>query len=1753
MSETATTQASDPFDLGQGTQPAQAKPAQQAKGPAPDDPFDLGGPAGPVTPEQPGMLRRAGSALVEGLPVVGPAISAYKDGLTPADTRAVGNVADVTSALHNPLSKEDPAEMKADFDTLRKQINDPTNPTAGNFPNYSPYTTRRAAHMNAVVQSPIGRAIVAGAIDLPIQFAEGLGASIPARAIERQMLKKGGEVVAEGLSNSGLTAAKEASKRAAQIAARAHLTEQAVGGATYGEADVLRRRMEGEEIPVSAYVTSPIYGAIFSVALGQGLEKLGDARAKRMTPAMSEIVKADPQAVFHIKAVQDIVRKTAEANKIPIPEAASTAYKVLTGTANATERQSLAKVLIAHPELQKTEMGQFLMQSVRAATKPTIIGDASLPAGDPTEITFEDSSRSEHTVVAHTPDDIKSLTARAKRNEIRIIRAYGPQETTRLIDRAVTLVDKATYHPPTMEAPNWDEIDGLLASHKGRIPAYFQGMKNVDPPSTALTIAGPLSDESTRGLTERQIKFAQRDLAAKPTTYPSTERVIPGGPATAVGPNQSFIMRTGEMTDAEREASLARTGRRFEPQAVHPAEAFAANANKLITELKGDGFVDMNSELAVAAHHHPQIKPGEGNEVPTIVPATTAKMTVTKNTGTVKGPDAPVKPSPEVRDAKLAGGSPNGTPNEVAYPVRGDFLKDLSDLVTQPGKLKKNATIPVSPLDELIDHRTSGGGRKFQGYVQQAFALSPDDPRLTPESARSALAIMEAHIEDLETAAEKRGETDLSSNDDLTKLDKFDRFSHIWRRRAGVPAEFHESYPVRGSIGAPGQPIIPVTNIGHGELSLDTGFGNVTKVEAKDFPSLAEAAKPLSEEDVRAAATKPTGARPLQYRSHAELSKRRGVVSSALEASRVSANDARTADLTEQLARIDEALRVKVGTETIAQTPVPEHVEPPKVDKLDALRKRAAALEKLLKGKSKGAITGKPYHPQYGTLLTNRFANFAKDLGHGRSFIDDEGKITVETKVDGKTIPVTYPDELSASAGLASLGNERAEMSRQGATIERAIASDKIPPLPVSSLEGSGSIAFDHAVGLNLPPEQVEPRARMADIDPFGILHDGKAFLESRGKNGQNLSFLSEQYMDGVQTWRGRIDAAVSQFDREVGSKTGYNDLRETEGRKGRVDIYSKTMRQVLNQQYADAQAVGAPVAPLIQDTASQIYIPHRVALSTLTKQIGGKPTNAFLDSMISAGLADSRDSAWQRFIETGGWLHVDRERTVAEMVEKVNARNKSLGKPAISKTEAERQLDLFSAKAQAIAPSLQYDREGSLNYDNDLRATFKAVAMRNARMIEEYRVFGTRNERLNASIDGIRKQFSSVDAEQALGLVDMIRGRNYGAHEGLRDTVMGSAINFDRTYLTMSALYHIPQNFFVGSRFGWGNFFKSMPEFISRMSTPEGREQFIRAGAALKRSMDTMHQGVLNEAPSRFEKVARYIGDKAAALLEHTINFSRKFASVVGEDAFTRFHDKLKLGDNPKVLADLNELMNRPGTTREAWLGLKGRELAVAREQAGMRAANWAFFRFDSLTQPMAMSTGGNLAKIILQFKSFLYPYTRLVYHELFKETGARQARMWLTMLAGMPAYGYAQSKLREFIGAGTKSTKATVKAVNELYKHDDRFANYINAYVQGITAIHAAGWFSGIIDAFDTGNGQNLLSLGGDVPAISWLASIPLALTSAGRGAYNWSEGHKALARYDFQKATEQAGHMFGGLGVALAHHTVGAPKKPKKAPRL
>lgn len=1706
----------------------------------------FGPPAGfKPAPEQPGIgskivggLKSLGSTALNLVPGVGEAREAYSNGPTWQERTAV---------------------------SLLDRATQPTGQSVNE------YTQRRMAIFNSLKNHPITSALLAASIDLPIQWIEGIGANkISEKFVARFGLEQMRRKIAEGIASPLLEDALTKGQEAGQMAKRLELTKHAVAGATFAETDTARRKMMGEQIPASALLESPLIGATIGLGLGAVTGAVSDNLKRRMAPLVSDLVKRDANAKQLLESVSQIGKLTAKYANLPLANANQIVYHVLTGTADDAEQVLMRRTLIEHPELQRFPIGQHMLQQVHASIKPQVFADPSLKPTDESVIQYEDPTRNVHNVIVKDQNELKELLARAKRNEIRITAATGPTESMRTVGRITTRAD--VPQPTNLVVPDWTKLDQQISETPERTDKYFQGLPKVQQGSTELTVRpgdepvrSPANLEARMKSHERQQAKAQAGIKEPPFPFQA-----PGGPAEAVGPKQDFIMRSPEGAASPAEQEARRTLALPQPQPEHPTEVFAREADALIGPLEKQGFKPVESGSAVQSHGHPYVKPNATSEQPVIIPLTQKKMVVSPNTGLVAGPHV----EPKFTTFPLAvpfEEAPTGIPNDIAFPVRDGFINDLESFLNKPSKRtfvnkETGDRFPGSALDDLLENRTKGNNYKgFEAIAREAQRLNPDDPRLTHQTAHAAANILQTRIEDMARAA-KAGKLDVNDPEALDMIDKLYRLQDKFPVPEGGLKEIWSGGPIRESVHSPAMGTIRVNNLGNGEISISTGAlsGIVTKLPVKDNPSLAEVAKPLSDQDLQVGALG-TGPKPLAHRSYAELRDRIAFVNQQIMTETlVPESEERTtrlADLSSQQARLTEAIRQRVGTPTMAYPPPASEVmaqaTPPEEMSKDAIKAELAKLKKGIKGYSKGAIMGAERHPRYGVLETGQLGKYAKDLGHGRVFRDSRGRVTVEHMVDGRRLPVTYPDEIAAWAGLAHKANEEAAIASRDAEINRAIATDRMPPLARPNYKDSGIVGFVRGIGLNTP-EGPEPRIRMASLDPTGIFTDGKAMLEAMGEDGRQGAFLLEAYLDFVQRGRGSGDAALSAYDRSVG-KGKFDDVREFESGKGMPGAVHEHLRAVLNQDYEDAKQIGAPVAPLIEDQPGENYWPHRLPLSSAIREMGAKATKEFLEGMVHAGIADTPEDAWQKYLDSGGFVKLDRERTINEMVERHNARADAVGGTHISKAEASRTLDTYAAKAESLAPNLVKERKGNIEYDNSIRGSFRAVHMRNVRMIAERAVFGSKLERLNDIADRIRARHSKAEAEAFLALSDVIRGRNFMGATSKMESALDLAMSMDRTYLTMSPLRHITQNLFVAEQHGWGQFFKSMPRFIKEFATPEGRDAMRRAGAIIKHSYvdDSIEQQVLSERgpiEGKIMAATKKLGDIAAGPLEHSLNFFRGLASKVGEDAFDAHLKALAKGENPALLKELNEHMNRPGTTREEWLALKGRPLEFARQMAGMRTANKAFFRFDPLSLPTALSARSPLGlamRIVLQFKSFLYSYTRFISHELMGAdvSPARRARMWLTVLPGLSLYGFAYSKILEVVGAGNKGTANVVKKLHSAYKSDFAFKKSMDAVMAAMVVNHALGWFTGVQEAFYSGNEQGLLSLGGDLPAVSWLARIPLATGNAIAGAGNWAMGYRAKARYDSQKAMEQGLGAFGGPGTGLAHKLVGKPKKPSK----
>jgi hypothetical protein len=1343
-----------------------------------------------------------------------------------------------------------------------------------------------------------------------------------------------------------------------------------------------------------------------------------------------------------------------------------------------------------------------MLRIVRAAESPKIIADPHAKTSDPIILTFEDKYRKTQARVVQTDEELKALTRQINRNEIRLVQASGPEAKVGMLGQIAA--KQRVKVPAFAKPPSPEELAKAFSGRGNRLDQYFQGLPNLTIPDISDPRIGlpmetnPPSSPSTR---------------FNPNTNPATT-AVPKGP---LGTNEVRLLNQGQGTvrdfqPGERDIRQNLLNPKPEPAKPHPAEEFAEQVRKTLGER---GYKPVQGAAAMYQEGEPA-----GYGVKVVVPETGQKLITSRTIAQEPIVPTSVAPKPE------------------------------------PGTFK---LFDVDPA-KLEDTRTPSQRKLLEHIVETAKVIRPDDPNLNPVRARTIITALGEMADTLEydrTMKRARPISEIPMREFQQLIELRDNFVNRWYQHI-VPGDPRQTWaelsdwmekgdtsdkilqgivdeitqrnedeiiprtPARGYIRDIDGRQLPVKDNGDGTVTVTFGRLNGGRMVSDATPQLREAASALTDQEVAANVNKPEP-KILQHQPFGVLQKGLEAVNKLLSDPNLS--ETKRKDFLEKRAELLSALKQRLGPE-MPSTHTPADVVKPRGG---------------LAGFSKGSAGIFGRFSKYGKLdESSPLSGIAKALGHGEVYRSNDG-ITVIANVNGQKMPLTYPDEFSATAGLLHMMNEQHQSAEFETEIEKAIETDILPPVAEIDPESLPFIEFNRAISM----EPTEPHVKGVAGKFMKALASGRSILTSYGPDGAKLAGMSDLYQDSVDQLVNKLDVAIGQFQQLTKGFSGPISVRKMEAGEYPAHVtqaYQQTIGKLLDQFYTSAQALGIETAPRVEG----IYVPHFYEMAEVARRVGVRIPSGLMQSMVEAGLANDPHEALGKFIETGGFVSIDRERTIEQMVQSMSQNRGQ----TVSRAEAEKLLSKIQTKGAGFAPNLQEERMGGPGYSDDLIKSVRIAARRNIRKLSEAQVFGTRLELLNNLVDKIREDHGSQAGATAQEIMNAVRGRNLSGWEGAFDVAANTLMKADRTYLTMSPLYHIPQNFFTVSRFGFGRFIKGFGETLKDMATPEGREAMKSFGAIVDHAFDDLGTSSFEAelVEGQFGRTARIVGNAAAKPLEVTINFSRRIAWHVGRDVFDS--SLRKLSANPEdagALKLVQELMGRKVSTQEL-LNLKGDVLQEARGMAGKRAADWAFFRFDPMSMPAALRAHP-LVRMFMQFKNFLYPYTQLISHELFGKDVpvARRARMLLSLGLLYPAYGYGMSKVRESLGAGTRRTREVVTAVDKAMK-DPTVANWFHAWASGMAVVHGFGFFQAMFDSATTGNAQDILGIAG-VPSLGYIGNMVLAGRSLAVGVYNYEIGKKAAARYHVQKSAEAVGREFGGAGQAIAHKAVGRPRKPRK----
>lgn len=1782
--------------------------------------------AAQAPPSFPSPLESAGLAVdrfaLGMIPGASEAASAYTGQLTPSENRVLeAGEAVAAPLMSNPFRHS--GDFERDKPALRAEYEAEERAGAftaeGSRVEVEPFTVRKQRIHDAVAQSPMGRAVLAGVTAIPIAFVEfGLG-GLAMGGVVRAL--GAGEMAARATEDPIIAEIQGVTRRLAARRTVTHYASMAAQATVIGESELARQRLQDEaNVPLSQYLETAGAGIVFGLALGKLTSHPATKRVQQAAPYLGA------QAA-HATAIARAISRDAGINP---KQSATAVWNLLQDNASPYERQLAKATLDKNPKLAQTDLGTLLTD--RAYGTPTFTIE---PTAE-TLVVRTLGADGEKTLALRTGAEIRDLNKSVQRGESRILSASGTELQLNMLRRGGP--------PPTPrpKLPSPESI-GVSTAPKGKIDAPFTRVEPVlvkaEAPSTTTlyraepSVAGKGVPEwmktdptyqAARAATgkwwvqdPKLLDFYLQDIPREqkpvvmrvdvPTADLEKYRVSnrPEAAKFSADPTNEFFL--------PNELAAAKTLHQG-PTAPPPA-TFAAAADDIVDGpggLKEKGFVPIQSGTATHSHNHPWMDAEATNtgEVPVLVPATQEKVLVSPSTET--SPTAvptdtsdtyrshKVKQTPEAQNENLAAYSPTPIPAEMAFPPAPSFIQTLHDSVKLTPQVGKK--LPTSELDEWINNRTRAGkgqrGKRWWGeVVGQVGHLSPDDPRLTPEAARAAENVLGQHLLDLHDSGHGNDPETLRLQQLLARLvaEWPEGFEGL-RRGEELP----HTTP-RSSMQDTDGSILRAHDQGDGTTTLSQGrvAGTVTRVETKG--SMGELAKPLAPDE-------PT----FDFTDTAKLG---AEAESHLFDNPPDVPTLRTA------AVAAEHERIRVGTPTEGSTPPVERVveAPPvftygtgndpgaPIDDFEAERLRTpanrlthpemgaiptfhehvermlretrhhrirygttASEARLLKAGLASADAQADYERKFGRLVnealaarrkgprgaidptspwqvldptTDLLADFAKSLGHGPVERHPDGRVRVAVNLLGKRTRLTYPDSNAAAAGLAHLTNERAEIWRTAHEIERAVQTNRLPATATPDPTTDPLVHYNQVMGVGLDgsdaPLTAGERWAHFDMQHTTLLHTMEKWLGGLGKWGRVTVAHAYVYRDTLNALDAETEAAGKEFDRRApnGKTRAIEPGTDVSGARAWDETYGKLGETRMRQ--------GSDLDVEVGMRVNGRWVPHWYDLTETLSRADGKLVASFVNDLTENGLGTDHNSAWQAFV--GLQNATDREAELKQATETMNRSRVSRGQAPLSRTEVEAKLGEWRKHAEAIAPNLQFDRKGGLAYSDNASAAARHAFARMNRLIADRIAFGTKMERQTAILDHIREEHGTAAAQKVLHFFDAMRGRNL-LSSGMQNSRFNPLLQADRTYLSLSWLYHLPQNFFTASRFGWGQFTKGFFQTLKTYSSTADRQGALRFGAILRSTKERYYEGAVDPVAETRRTIPARLGDLMATPLHATVNFSRTVAWHVGQNVFDDLLPKAQAND-PRAIKALNEMLGNEHATAENYRALVGGALDVARNRAGVRAADWAFFRFDPLSMPAALYEHPTF-RLLMQFKNFLYPYTQLVAHELTARDvpWQRRARMMMNLGLLMPVYSYAHSRLREALGAGTKDTKRMVEVFDKLYSGDHRFASAIDTEFAAFAVQHATGLFEGVVDGLYNGNVQNLTQLGEGVPALSWLMTIGLSTRNATVGAYNWAEGKKALARYDAQKSAGGMGEVLAGsLGRGAIGKLVGKPQRP------
>lgn len=772
-----------------------------------------------------------------------------------------------------------------------------------------------------------------------------------------------------------------------------------------------------------------------------------------------------------------------------------------------------------------------------------------------------------------------------------------------------------------------------------------------------------------------------------------------------------------------------------------------------------------------------------------------------------------------------------------------------------------------------------------------------------------------------------------------------------------------------------------------------------------------------------------------------------------------------------------------------------------------------------LRGFSKGAVRIPRGKPATDPILNKVVARMG-----GKAFETPEG---IVVKMGG--VEQVFPDSDSAIYGLKSVVTNLRKDAEFEQVVDNAIKTDKIPvPKADPTMHKALQIAqkFTSQDAITKLPEFKS--ALLKPLTRFGATKGLRGFatqlgiLKNMGEGGRDLATATLWYHNAEESLQGAWMNKTLAKNLDTIKKSGLTatQLRNGLGDPEAVKLYQETVSPVLNEMFKNAKALGLDTTSIFDQAGNtdKIYVP-------LTWDFAAKHLDdpSLLAEAGAMGMPSDPAELAKYFNNSD--LAAKQTKTVD-------------GK-ALDQAARARNVKWVQKHSASMAASLEKERKGHINYDEDIKNNVTRALLRGTKRLAEVASFGPD---LDKALNNIARIEGFDNQQLAWGILDDSLGR--------RNVAAGNAITFfqdmARGKLSASWTKHIIQYPMMGAKEG---FLPLMSGFVRTLAHPMiSHEMASKIGAIIDRSRFDIVSGEATDSGGILNTVGKSVSNIGGFQLHKFVNTLRTVGTNVMAASFDMYYDKAMSGD-ADALAHLSDTFGSKISIEQ----LKEFNKGDLREAAMKMGADKAAGNFRPLDQPgiardPLSGETSIIGKVIAQFTTIQYQLARNTIEPLINPNYSRQARVknLVRTLIAAPVGGALASYLsKNVVGAPNMGEKELLHAADELIAgvHKHGVANISVARQAAFAELQSLviyGAFGATSDyaqfAFTGGSWQDLerapVAASVATQGIQGASAAVSLIRALGTGAHS-----SLLAKKEAQRRlADSVGGVFGGESIGF-----------------